>query len=173
MKNHLTIILILGFLAVNPVTSAWSEMYIWTDQNGVKHYSNEAPAESAEQVEIADEIEHVPLSDQSARQKEEEGQYWEREVQIRKRNDALEKARWREKKLQIEAEEAQKKKKRENAISTARNNVQYIEERLESYEALQRKHGRKYYEKQIREVSEELYQAKKELRAMELHGEFD
>jgi len=50
MRYFLTAIIIL--LA----TSAFAEMYIWTDEKGVKHLSNFAPPPTAKDVKVGDEI---------------------------------------------------------------------------------------------------------------------
>ena len=58
----LTLVIVLGYA---PVSSA--KVYIWTDKNGVKHYSNVAPAEAAEEVKNDDEIKSDPSTTEKPR----------------------------------------------------------------------------------------------------------
>jgi DNA repair exonuclease SbcCD ATPase subunit len=152
---------------------AFAEVYLWTDDQGIKHYSNQKPPETIEKYDIKPEVKLDDASVKPPVEQEMEDAELEEQVKIRKEKDELEKSAWIKEKQQKESEQVKKQEKREKAMADARARVQSLEKQLERYEDRQRKHGRKYhYENTIRDVREELHEAKKKLRAMELHGDF-
>ncbi len=64
-------IIIAGFLTIMAVTATQAELYFWTDENGVKHFSNapDASASAAEGTEAGslDEIQYNPSEDRFRR----------------------------------------------------------------------------------------------------------
>ena len=55
----LAILIIFGFACLT-ASGIEAEIYFWTDQNGVKHYSNTPPAEIPAQIKTAREIRTRP-----------------------------------------------------------------------------------------------------------------
>jgi hypothetical protein len=70
MKS-IAIVIIFGFACLN-ASGLEAEIYSWTDENGVKHYSNTPPADSATQIKTAREIAPSPQVSQSREKKDEE-----------------------------------------------------------------------------------------------------
>ena len=150
MKNYRSKFFFFGlfvFLAASCNVSG--ELYFWTDSAGVKHFSNKVPPSSARNVRTFEEIAPDPAADKNAEQME---------IERLQR--------------QLETEKLQNEILRKKAISSAKRDVQMIEERLENYQTLQRKHGTQHYEKTIRKLRVEFNKAKKDLRDIELHGSF-
>ncbi len=46
-----------------PATLLWARIYIWTDAEGVKHFSQEPPPENATEIMVKDEVRFDPSSD--------------------------------------------------------------------------------------------------------------
>ena len=46
-------------------------IYTWTDENGVKHYSNEEPSEDQKDVKVINEIPHSQMDTEKLRQNSE------------------------------------------------------------------------------------------------------
>lgn len=46
-----------------PATHLWARIYIWTDAEGVKHFSQEPPPENATEIMVKDEVRFDPSSD--------------------------------------------------------------------------------------------------------------
>jgi hypothetical protein len=150
----------------------FAEMYFWTDDQGVKHYSNKKPPESIDKFKAEPEIDRDQGLDKSSVDQEQEAAELDRQVKILKKKDEREQSNWLREKQQEEARQLEKEERRKAAMAHAKARVQSLEKRLERYEEHQRKHRRKYAEDTIRSVREELYEAKKALRTMELHGDF-
>jgi hypothetical protein len=70
MKS-ITIIIIFGFVCLT-ASGTEAEIYFWTDENGVKHYSNTPPADNAAQIKTAREIRSRPEVSQSREKIDEE-----------------------------------------------------------------------------------------------------
>jgi hypothetical protein len=67
----LAILIIFGFACLT-ASGIEAEIYFWTDQNGVKHYSNTPPAEIPAQIKTAREIRTRPEVYQSKEKIDEE-----------------------------------------------------------------------------------------------------
>jgi hypothetical protein len=70
MKS-IAIVIIFGFACLN-ASGLEAEIYSWTDENGVKHYSNQPTAESETQIKTAREIPPSPQVSQSREKIDEE-----------------------------------------------------------------------------------------------------
>jgi len=57
MNRFLAYIVIPAWIGLLLTAAQARELYIWTDENGVKHYSNIAPSEATEKFQEKDEIE--------------------------------------------------------------------------------------------------------------------
>ena len=60
-------IIIIFVFACLTASGLEAEIYSWTDENGVKHYSNTPPPDSATQIKTAGEIPPNPQVSQSKR----------------------------------------------------------------------------------------------------------
>ena len=92
---------------------ALADIYIWTDDKGIKHYSNEPPVENVKESEIQKikEIErNIESEEISKSQREKFEKEWEQERQLKKENDA---------KMLIEAQEAADERAREERANKA------------------------------------------------------
>ena len=58
-------IVILFIIACLSPSGLKAEIYFWTDENGVRHYSNTPPVDSAAQIKTAREIEPGPQASES------------------------------------------------------------------------------------------------------------
>jgi hypothetical protein len=67
----IAIAIILGFVCLT-ASGLEAEIYSWTDENGVKHYSNTPPPDSATQIKTAQEIPPSPQVSQSRQKIDEE-----------------------------------------------------------------------------------------------------
>lgn len=57
MRRFLAVILIAAVIGVFTAALQAREVYIWTDENGIKHYSNIAPSEATDEFRQKEEIE--------------------------------------------------------------------------------------------------------------------
>lgn len=62
--NAIRICVVLLF-AVLSVSGLQAELYYWTDENGIKHYSNTVPADRTVRIKVADEISNSPAADRT------------------------------------------------------------------------------------------------------------
>ena len=53
-----------------PATLLWARIYIWTDAEGVKHFSQEPPPENASEIMVKDEVRFDPSADAKQRHTE-------------------------------------------------------------------------------------------------------
>ena len=67
----IAIVIILGFVCLT-ASGLEAEIYSWTDENGVKHYSNTPPADRAVQIKTAREIRPSPQVSKSTEKIDEE-----------------------------------------------------------------------------------------------------
>jgi type IV secretory pathway VirB10-like protein len=67
----IAIVIILGFVCLT-ASGIDAEIYSWTDEKGVKHYSNTPPPDSATQIKTAQEIPPIPQVSQSREKIDEE-----------------------------------------------------------------------------------------------------
>ncbi len=61
--RHMLLKLLIVVTLLWPATCLWARIYIWTDAEGVKHFSQEPPPESATEVMVKDEVRFDPSSD--------------------------------------------------------------------------------------------------------------
>jgi len=118
MKYFLILWLCGQFLLFVPDLNAGS-IYTWTDENGVKRYSNEAPNEDPKDVKVIDEMSHTQADEEQSRQNSEK----------------LEKVREELEAAEIEREQKNKKidaEKKKAAIETLNKKVLLEKERLQN-----------------------------------------
>ena len=89
--------------------TAWADLYHWTDENGVRHYSNTRPPEGEDASEYMEEIPYDPQTD-SKRRAVEDAMLQERESA--KLKERLEEAERNAEEARRQAEEAKRKAER-------------------------------------------------------------
>ena len=121
-------VLCLGCMAAGlPV---FADIYSWTDENGVRHFSDTLPRE-ADMVSVTPEIPHDSEADQSARQAHQEMiQQVEQEQRESEKNELEERLKRTEKKLQAAERKADKAL---NEAQEARNIAEEKQRRREVY----------------------------------------
>ena len=98
-------------------------IYTWTDENGVKHYSNEEPSEDQKDVKVINEIPHSQMDTEKLRQNSEKLE------QVIEEREAEKKAAEIGKEQKIKKIEAGKKK---TAKDTLNKKVLLEKERLQN-----------------------------------------
>ncbi len=61
--RHLFLKSLIVLTLLLPATLLWARIYIWTDAEGVKHFSQEPPPENASEIMVKDEVQFDPSSD--------------------------------------------------------------------------------------------------------------
>lgn len=116
-------IMIMVILLGVPAMSAATGLYFWTDENGVRHYTNVPPQKDAEAV---DEISEIPYDADADKARMKDYYRWqrqqsrdirriEREWEREAAEEEAEKARQAEEAAKAEAEAARKAKEAEDA----------------------------------------------------------
>jgi hypothetical protein len=134
---------------------SFAEVYIWTDEKGVKHYSDELP-EEAQKVERRDEIEH----DEGYYHKPEtivEDRELELDRRRRKKESAVKKKEWEREKAKREAQTEREQRSKQREIEYTKKRIKVLEKSYERYLG----HGlnKKSYEvkKELAEMKRKLY----------------
>ncbi len=122
MKYFMILWLSGQFLLFVPILNAGS-IYTWTDENGVKRYSNEAPPDDSKDLKVIKEIPHTQADDDRSRQN------------VEKLEQVLEAQEAEKKAAEIEKEQKNKKidaGKKKTAKSTLNKKVLLEKERLQN-----------------------------------------
>ncbi len=107
------------------VPSPLAQVYTWTDEKGLKHYSNKVPGGDVDNLEIEDEIEHQEIDDK-AHQKEIDAHYWDKEVREIKTDDAIKKHNWNQKRLLKKIEEEAEDSRKQNEIELLKRDLKRL-----------------------------------------------
>lgn len=110
MKKNLIFLILMSLLLVEPV---FCQLYMWTDENGVKHFSNVAPVSIEENIKSTSEI----VSDESDQHNKTNDKKLQMEKALKKR-ETLKKQYEDKKKARLEGI-----KKRRKELEAARGNL--------------------------------------------------
>jgi len=114
-------LLIVGLWTANPIVQA--DIFSWTDENGVRHYSDSPPG-NLNEVDVTPEIPHDPAADQRTKAAHQElVRQAEEDLQALEKRELEERLKRTEKKL----EAAQKKA--EEALDAAQEAREIAEEK--------------------------------------------
>lgn len=127
LKRLLTVSCLLGMLLIP--ASLYAGLYYWTDENGIKHFSTNAPAGDVDVIEVIPEVEYDEAADE-ARMRE------YREWRQNQREQFLEEVRQAEAEEQAriaaqKRREEERRRKREAAARLAREKAEAEKERQE------------------------------------------
>lgn len=148
-------------------SGASAELYMWTDENGVKHCSDQPPPEPAEDLDTLHETKHDDsYYEQPGRN---DADYWIQQGEKRRREKAYKEKLW-------EIEQNSKKRAdeyddriRQHKIDAAQSRVDMLESRLKRYKQYERDSD--YFDsawhEDARQVKKELEEAKRALRDLE------
>lgn len=175
MKTILFLTIIVLATAYGFPHMASAEMYIWTDANGVKHYSDTAPASPVENLETGNTVAHdEEYYRQADYEKARESDYMERLADIQKAKDRYNTKVWEHQRESKKSAEEYESMRKDREIRKTKANILLLEGQKNSYENLKgdmyTTGGRKWADKHAKEAGAELDKEKTKLRDVELHG---
>lgn len=100
----------------------YADIYVWTDEDGVKHFSNQDPPENAEIITKTKEIPHDEEADRARRETERLEQIERDRLALLRREEELERREW-----EADQRIAEANRKAEEALRRAENVVQQVE----------------------------------------------
>jgi len=127
LERLFTVSCLLGVLLIP--ASLYAGLYYWTDENGIKHFSTNAPAGDVDVIEVIPEVEYDEAADEARMEDYREWRRNQREQFLEevRQAEAEEKARLAAQKRR----EEERRRKREAAARLAREKAEAEKERQE------------------------------------------
>jgi len=150
--------------------AANAEMFIWTDENGVKHYTDTAPPAEGAEVEIKEEIK-TKDADRERPSRDVDDGYWERESLKYKMKDDAKKSHWRDKREAQKQKHENEELQKQMEIDAAQRKIDRLKDEIMSYEQTAKgmyfEKNEDTYQKKAAEAREELKRAESEMRSIQ------